>query len=66
MHFTIYNYANGTSGNPTVIALSVAGPHNASLSITTSADSPTLAAGNPVALYASNAAAQIQFTGCEL
>lgn len=65
-HFTLYNYANGTSGNPTAIALSVAGLFNASLSVTTTAGSPTLAAGNPVALYASNAAAQIQFTGCEL
>jgi len=65
-HFTLYNYANGTSGNPTAIALSVAGLLNASLSVTTTAGSPTLAAGNPVALYASNASAQIQFTGCEL
>lgn len=65
-HFTLYNYANGTSGSPTAIAFSVAGLANGSLSITTTAGSPTLAAGNPVALYASNAAAQILFTGCEL
>jgi hypothetical protein len=65
-HFTLYNYANGTSGTPTAITFSVGGLANASLSITTTAGSPTLAAGNPVALYPSSASALILFTGCEL
>jgi hypothetical protein len=36
------------------------------LAVTTTAGSPTLAAGHVGVLYPSNAAAYIWFTGCEL
>lgn len=65
-HWAIYNYVNGSQGTPTALTAGVTGLLNGSISVTTAAGSPTLAAGNTIALFAVNSAAQILFTGCEL
>jgi hypothetical protein len=65
-HFNIFNGSNAGIGTVTAIVISVAGITNGTIQTTTTAGSPTLAAGNALQLYANNNAAQIQFTGCEL
>ena len=62
----IYNKGGGSSGTPTAIALGAAGVNNATLAITTTAGSPTIASGEIAEFYGSGANALILFTGCEL
>jgi hypothetical protein len=65
-HFNIYNMTTGGSGACTAITFGSSGFYNCQINYTTTAGSPTIAAGNPIQSYSGNAAAQIQFTGCEL
>ena len=64
-HFTLYN-SGFSAGNPTTIAINTASIDTASINVTTTAASPTIAAKDPVKLQATNASALILFTGCEL
>jgi hypothetical protein len=64
-NFVLRNGSN-TGGTPTSIAINVGSSQaNQSLSVTTTAGSPTIVAGQGAFLFA-NGAAQILFTGCEL
>ena len=61
-HFTVANSTN-TSYTPTGIVIDVGNPAGTSIIWTTSTG---LTSGTPTRMYASNASAQILFTGCEL
>jgi len=61
-HFTVANSTN-TSYTPTNIIIDVGNPAGTSIIWTTSTG---LTSGTPTRMYASNASAQILFTGCEL
>ena len=64
-NFVLRNGSN-TGGTPTAIAINVGSSQaNQSLSVTTTAGTPTIAAGQGAFLFA-NGTAQILFTGCEL
>ena len=64
-NMTLRNGSN-VGGTPTAISLNVSGSFsNASIVVTSTAGTPTLIAGQGAFLFAT-AAAQIQFTGCEL
>jgi hypothetical protein len=64
-NFVLRNGSN-TGGTPTAIAANVFGSYSgSSIVITTTAGSPTIAAGQGSYLFSSGAA-QILFTGCEL
>ena len=65
-HWAVYNKRLAAGGAATAIALSSAGANTAELSVTTTAGSPTLAAGDAIVLYPSNSSALMIFTGCEL
>jgi hypothetical protein len=65
-HWAVYNKRLAAGGTATAIALSSAGANTAELSVTTTAGSPTLAAGDAIVLYPSNSSALMIFTGCEL
>jgi hypothetical protein len=61
-HFTVANSTN-TTYTPTGIVIDVGNPAGTSIIWTTSTG---LTSGTPTRMYASNASAQILFTGCEL
>jgi len=61
-HFAVANSTN-TSYTPTSITIDVGNPAGASIIWGTSAG---LTSGTPTRMYASNASAQLLFTGCEL
>jgi hypothetical protein len=62
----IYNKGGGSSGTPTAIALGAAGVNNATLTVTTTAGSPTIASGDIAEFYGNGSSGYILFTGCEL
>jgi hypothetical protein len=64
-NFSLSNSSGGVPGSVTAIAFGVSGLFNATLTATTTAGSPTLAAGN-VTTFFGGAGSQILFTGCEL
>jgi hypothetical protein len=65
--YGVVNYNNGGTGTPTAIGLNTASNMIAQISVTTTAGSPTIAAGNVGFLYSvTPASTQILFTGCEL
>jgi len=65
-HWNVCNYASSTIGPCSALTMICAGASNGALQATTTAGSPTLTAGAMIALYATNTAALILFTGCEL
>jgi hypothetical protein len=64
-HFTLYN-SGFTSGVPTAITFNQAGTDFATINITTTAASPTIAKNEPIQLEWTNVSSSILFTGCEL
>jgi hypothetical protein len=64
-HFNVFN-TNFSGGAPTAIAFNTSSIDTASLTVTTTAGSPTLVAAQPTKLQSVNASALILFTGCEL
>jgi hypothetical protein len=63
--FNSYN-KNYSAGTPTAIAFDTCGPDTGYLSVTTTAGSPTLVAGEIASIQFGNSSALILFTGCEL
>jgi hypothetical protein len=64
-HFNVLN-TGFSSGATTAIAFNTSSIDTASLTVTTTAGSPTLVASQPAKLQSVNASALILFTGCEL
>lgn len=65
-HWTVNNYANATGGVCSSIVFTVSGINTGVVQTTTTVGSPTIVAGNSVALYPTNASALIIWTGAEL
>jgi hypothetical protein len=65
-HFSVYSFNNTTSGAATSVAFASGDSIGGWVQITTTAGSPTLAAGHTTQFYGSNASARLLFTGCEL
>ena len=65
-HWTVNNYANATGGACSSITFTCSGINTGVVQTTTTAGSPTMVAGNSVALYPTNASALIIWTGAEL
>jgi hypothetical protein len=63
--FTVYNQSF-SSGAATAIAFNNASQNSFSLTVTTTAASPTLVTGQPAKIQATGANASILWTGCEL
>jgi len=64
--FSIFNPGNSGTGSPTAIAFSLSGITQCTLYTTSTAGTPTIAAGSFLQLYPLNTNAKIIFTGCEL
>jgi hypothetical protein len=58
--FNLYNSV-ATSGNPTAISINDASSTGASIGVTTTAGSPTIAAGQGSFLYANGSTSQVVF-----
>jgi hypothetical protein len=64
--FSIFNPGNSGTGSPTAIAFNLSGTTQCTLYTTSTAGTPTIAAGSFLQLYPLNTNAKIIFTGCEL
>jgi hypothetical protein len=64
--FTVFAWKNSGNFAPTNLIFSTAGVNHSQLTATTTAGSPTLAAGDPTSLLMANANAKIIWTGAEL
>ena len=64
--FSIFNPGNSGTGSPTAIAFNLSGITQCTLYTTSTAGTPTIAAGSFLQLYPLNTNAKIIFTGCEL
>jgi len=65
-HWNVVNYANSTGGTCSSITFTCSGINTGVVQSTTTAGSPTMVAGNSIALYPTNASALIIWTGAEL
>lgn len=63
--FRLYN-KSGSFGAPTGITINSGGQNVSTITVTTTAGSPTIAVGEPATLYFNGATALMYFTGCEL